>query len=134
MNKVMKPETQIRIGQMTTGILFVPVLFSLLLSIPDILKDERFNYEPLVLTILPFVLAILLGFYFLTVGRRILNLSLFLLVFISVIFLYYAYIVYFIDYTVSFLYVIIIIFLSQSLFGIYREKRMALVTENEQKQ
>jgi len=130
----MKTETQIKIGQMTTCILLVPVLFSLLLSIPNILEDERFNYEPLVLTILPFVLAILLGCYFLTVGRRILNLSLLLLVFISVIFLYCTYIVYFIDYTVSFLYVIFIILLSQSVFGMYREKRMALVTKDEQKQ
>jgi len=130
----MKPETQIKIGHRTAGVLFFMFLLGVLFSIPNTPKNEWFRYEPFVLTILPFVLAILLGCYFLAVGRRLLNLSLFIFVCTAVIFLYYSYIVYFIDYTHTFLFVIIIILLSQALFGMYREKRRDLVTEDEQKQ
>jgi len=123
----MKPETQIKIGQRTAWILFA--LHLLLIKIRNILEYEKPDYFP------SLVLPILLGSYIFAVRRRLFRLSLFLFSGITITYLYFAYIMYFfINPAKTFIYLIFIILLSQSVFGMYREKRMALATKGEQKQ
>jgi len=89
----------------------------------------------LVVPILYLTSTIILGSYIFAVRRRFLRLSLFLFSsFLIFLFLLFADYFLLIDFCITSLYVIIMLLLSQSVFGMYREKRMDLAAENEQKQ
>jgi len=105
-------------------------LFFVLLNIRDILETgtqflyPHFGYHF-------YVLMILSGSYIFTVRQRFLRLSLFLFSCLTITFLYFAYII---SSTKMFFCVIIIILLSQSVFGMYREKQSNLATNNDPNQ
>jgi len=89
----------------------------------------------LVVPILYLTSTIILGSYIFAVRRRFLRLSLFLFSsFLIFLFLLFADLLLLIDPLITSFCVIIMLLLSQSVFGVYREKRMALVKKDEQEQ